>query len=532
VQIHFEEVDMTHYREILRLTALGCSQREICASASVSQKTVVKVQKRASELGMNWPLDDSVTDETLGQRLFPKEQPVSAKRMPNHEYIRKELLKNGVNKKLLWTEYLEDCKHAGDSLLMYSQFCFYIQKNEENRRATMHIPRKPGEQIEVDWAGDPAKIIDPDTGELIDAWIFIGVMTYSQYAFVEAFLNERQNSWITAHVHMYEFFGGVTKILVPDNASTAVNHRNYDWYSPDLIRSYQELAEHYNTAIIPARIRHPKDKPHAEGAVSNVSTWITAALRNEQFFSLTELNAEIRQKLERLNSKPFQKKEGSRSSLFLGEEKYLLSPLPAVRFELATWSQPTIQFNYHVEVDKMFYSVPFHYISNPVEARLTEHVVEVFLKETHERIASHKRLRGRPGQYSTILEHMPKDHQQYVQWDGDRFRRWAQQSGKYTCDVIDYILSTAKVEQQAYRSCMGIMRLADKHSREKLEAACRKAMECSGRPSYKSIKDLIATLRPEDLATQEKQEGPPGKKNPFSLVRGSKYYGGAHNADE
>jgi transposase len=204
----------------------------------------------------------------LGQGLFPKEQPVSAKRMPNYEYIRKELLKNGVNKKLLWTEYLEDCKHAGDSLLMYSQFCFYIQKNEENRRATMHIPRKPGEQIEVDWAGDPAKIIDPDTEELIDAWIFIDVMTYSQYAFVEAFLNERQNSWITAHVHMYEFFGGVTKILVPDNASTAVHHRNYDWYSPDLIRSYQELAEHYNTAIIPARIRHPKDKPHAEGAVS------------------------------------------------------------------------------------------------------------------------------------------------------------------------------------------------------------------------------------------------------------------------
>jgi len=189
----------------------------------------------------------------------------------------------------------------------------------------------------------------------------------------------------------------------------------------------------------------------------------------------------------------------------LGREKYLLSPLPTTRFELATWSQPTIQFNYHVEVDKMFYSVPFHYINNAVEARLTEHIVEVFLKETHERIASHKRLIGRPGQYSTILEHMPKDHQQYVIWDGDRFRRWAQQSGKNTCDVIDYILSTAKVEQQAYRSCMGIMRLADKHSKAKLEAACKKAMECSGRPSYKSIRDLIATLRPEDLVTQQEE---------------------------
>jgi len=311
---------MTHYREILRLTALGCSQREICASASVSQKTVVKVQKRASKFGLNWPLDVSVTDGILEQRLFPKEQVVSTKRMPDYEYIRKELLRNGVNKKLLWTEYLEDCKRAGDSPLMYSQFCHYIQENEENRRATMHTPRKPGEQIEVDWAGDPAKIIDPDTGELIDAWIFIGVMSYSQYAFVEAFLNERQNSWITAHVHMYEFFGGVAKILVPDNASTAVSHRNYDWYSPDLIRSYGELAEHYNTAIIPARIRHPKDKPHAEGSVRNVSTWITAALRNEQFFSLKELNAEIKEKLERLNSKPFQKRKAAGRAFSLGRK--------------------------------------------------------------------------------------------------------------------------------------------------------------------------------------------------------------------
>jgi hypothetical protein len=321
-------------------------------------------------------------------------------------------------------------------------------------------------------------------------------------------------------------------LLVPDNASTAVNHRNYDWYSPELIRSYGELAEHYNTAIIPARIRHPKDKPHAEGSVRNVSTWITAALRNEQFFSLAELNAGIREKLERLNSKPFQKKEGSRSSLFFSEEKYLLSPLPATRFELASWTQPTIQFNYHVAVDRMFYSVPFQYINNAVEVRLTEHAVEVFLKETHERIASHKRLFGRPGQYSTILEHMPKDHQQYVAWDGDRFKRWARQSGENTYAVIDYILSNAKIEQQAYRSCMGIMRLADKHSKTKLESACRKAMECSGRPSYKSIKDLIATLRPEDIAIEEKREDQSVKRNPFSLVRGAKYYGGGRNADE
>ena len=172
---------MTKYREILRLTALGLSLRDIEKSLKVSRKTVVKVQKRADELSLSWPLDESLTDAELEQRMFPKDlSPKSTKRMPDFDYIRKELLKNGVNKKLLWTEYLEECSQNGDEALMYSQFCYYIQQNEQKSRATMHIPRKAGQQIEVDWAGDPAKIIDPDTGEITEAWIFVGVMTYSQ----------------------------------------------------------------------------------------------------------------------------------------------------------------------------------------------------------------------------------------------------------------------------------------------------------------------------------------------------------------
>ena len=217
---------MTKYREILRLTALGLSLRDIEKSLKVSRKTVVKVQKRADELSLSWPLDESLTDAELEQRMFPKDlSPKSTKRMPDFDYIRKELLKNGVNKKLLWTEYLEECSQNGDDALMYSQFCYYIQQNEQKSRATMHIPRKAGQQIEVDWAGDSAKLIDPDTGEITEAWIFVGVMTYSQYAFVEAFINEQQKSWITAHIHMYEFFGGVTPILVSDNAPTATNRK-------------------------------------------------------------------------------------------------------------------------------------------------------------------------------------------------------------------------------------------------------------------------------------------------------------------
>jgi len=340
---------MTKYREILRLSALGLTLREIAASLHVSQHTIIDVRRRAKELSLSWPLDDSYTDAELQRVMFPKvTSSVSTKRMPDYDYIRKELLRNGVNKKLLWTEYLVDCKAAGDDPLMYSQFCYHIQQNEQKRNATMHLPRKPGEQIEVDWAGDPAEIIDPYTGETTKAWIFVGVMTYSQYAFVEAFINEKERAWITAHVHMYEFFGGVTPILVPDNAPTATNRKQSDKYEPVLIQSYQELAQHYNTAIIPARVRTPKDKPNAEGNVGHVSTWITAALRNEQFFSLAELNQEIRRKLKKYNEANFEKKEGSRLSLFLEEEKPFLAALPATRFELAEHRTATVQFNYHI----------------------------------------------------------------------------------------------------------------------------------------------------------------------------------------
>ncbi|MBQ7050868.1 MAG: IS21 family transposase, partial [Firmicutes bacterium] len=353
---------MTKYREIIRLTGMGFSQRDIMASCGVAQKTVVKVQKRARELNISWPLDETMTDTALQKIMFSKEEKISPhKRMPDFAYIRKELLRNGVSKKLLWTEYIEDCRTNGDEPLMYSQFCYHIQQDEQKHRATMHINRKPGEQVEVDWAGTPALITDPDTGEIMKAYIFVGVMTYSQYTYVEAFLDMKQKSWIHAHVHMYEYFGGVARILVPDNCKTAVIH-NGSFKDQQLNETYQEMAEHYGTAIIPARVRAPKDKPNAEGTVGNISTWITAALRDEQFFSLAELNRAIRDKLELFNQRLFQKKEGSRRSLFLGEELPLLAPLPATRFELCDWKVATVQFNYHIAVDKMYYSVPYQYI--------------------------------------------------------------------------------------------------------------------------------------------------------------------------
>lgn len=513
---------MTKYREILRLASLNLSQQDIAVSCSVSKKTVNRVLKRANELQVFWPLEDNETDAALEERFFPSTSKArtSNKRMPDYDHVRKELLRSGVNKKLLWTEYLEDCRLAGDEPLMYSQFCYHIQQDEQKRRATMHIDRKPGEQIEVDWAGTPATITDPDTGEIINAWLFIGVMTYSQYPYVEAFTNERQRAWITAHVHMYEYFGGVTRILVPDNCKTAVVHNN-GWYNQQVNTIYHEMAEHYNTAIIPARVRSPKDKANVEGTVRNISTWITAALRNEQFFSLGELNRAIRERLDEFSRRPFQKKEGSRYEIFRNEEAPLLGKLPPTPYELAEWKTATVQFNYHISVGGMLYSVPYEFIRRKVDVRMTDSVVEVFCD--HSRIASHRRLHGRKGQYSTVTEHMPEDHQKYLEWNGDRFLKWAEQIGGATRRTVSAILSSQRVEQQSYRSCMGLLKLADKYSAERLEAACAKALSYTASPSYKSVKNILA-MGQDGSGGESNGPHTISARNRHALTRGADYY--------
>lgn len=508
---------MTKYCEILRLHSLGFSARNIALAIPCSRNTVSKVLKLAAEKGVSWPLPDGTTDAELEKQLSPSAPSVSTKRMPDYAYIRKELMKNGVTKKLLWTEYMEECRQNSEVPLMYSQFCYYIQQDESKRRATMHIKRKPAEQVEVDWAGDCAKLTDPDTGKTTDAYIFVGVMTYSQYAYVEAFPDEKQASWINAHIHMYEYFGGVARITVPDNCKTAVIHNN-GWKDQRINAVYHEMAEHYGTAIIPARVRTPRDKSVAEGSVGNISTWITAALRNEQFFTIAELNAEIWKRLKDFNRRPFQKKEGSRYTLFLQEELPLLAPLPTARYELAEWKQATVQFNYHISVAGMQYSIPYEYIGKKVNVRITGSVIEVFYNQN--RIASHQRLYGRKGQYSTVTEHMPKDHQEYLEWNGDRFRKWAERIGINTYKVINGLLLSKRVEQQSYKACMGLLKLAEKYSPAQLEAACQTALTYTETPSYKSVSSLLAVSKDAGGVTAEE----PKATNSHGITRGAAYY--------
>jgi hypothetical protein len=385
----------------------------------------------------------------------------------------------------------------------------------------MHIARRPGEILEADWAGQTAFITDTDTGDLMPAYIFVSSLPYSGYSYVEAFLDQKQEAWITAHINAYQFFGGATRILVPDNLKTGVDKSTKT--ETILNRSYQEMSQHYDTAVLPARIKAPRDKSTVEGSVGIVSNWILAAIRNQQFLSIRELNLVIKEKLHHFNHKEFQKKEGSRAVLF-EEERTYLQPLPQKPYEYSTLKVATVQYNYHVSVDGQNYSVPFAYIKKKVDVRLTRNTIEVLCDG--DRICSHKRLYGRPNQYSTIEEHMPPNHQKYMQWNGERFRSWAAKMGEHTSVVVDIFLTTSKVEQQGYKSCMALLKLADKYTPVRLEAACIKALSYTARPNYKSISAILSSGQDRLSSTQAP------KPNPHGFVRGADYYkGGADDAE-
>ncbi len=343
--------------------------------------------------------------------------------------------------------------------------------------------------MEVDWAGQTASVKDSITGQVNPAYVFVAVLPCSQFAYVEAFLSMGTSSWVQAHIHAFQFFNGVPRTIVPDNLKTGVDRSSKT--DPIINRTYQELAEHYQTAIIPARVRHPKDKPNVEGTVKIISTWIIAALRNGQYFSIRELNVAIREKLVEYNQKPFQKKNGSRQSAFAEEESFALLPLPASPYELATWRTATVPYDYHISVEKMYYSVPYEYLKHQVDIRMTQHIIEVFYQGM--RIASHVRLDGDPGQLSTNPDHMPDQHKDYLTFTSEHFLTWSKSIGTHTQITVQGFLDSYKVEKQALKSCLALSKLADKYSVERLEAACMRALSYSPRPNIKSITTILKT---------------------------------------
>lgn len=508
---------MTDYKEILRLNSLEINNSQIASSLGCSRTTVITVLRRANECGITQLLAVEMSNKELAKTMFPSETGNHGYKLPDYEYVHREMAKSGVNLQLLWFEYCDKCNETGDIPYQLTQFKKYYREFIVSTKATMHINRKPGELLEVDWAGQTATIIDTDTGEAIPAYIFVATLPYSGYSYVEAFLSQNQECWTTAHVNMYNYLGGVTRILVPDNLKTGVDRVTKA--ETTINKTYSEMAQHYDTAVIPARVRAPKDKATVEGSVGIISTWILAAIRNQQFLSLGELNAVIRERLHTFNHKPFQKKDGSRATAF-AEEKPFLLPLHERAFELATWKIATVQYNYHISVDFQNYSVPYEYIKHKVDVRITKNIVEVFFENN--RICSHMRLFGRPNQYSTRQEHMPPNHQKYVQWNGDRFREWSAKIGEHTEAVVNVFLTTHKVEQQGYKACMALLKLPDKYSPERLESACKKALFYTPRPSFKSISAILKSGQDKVIET----EATPLTNSEFGITRGADYYAG------
>lgn len=508
---------MTNYREILRLNSLGLNKTQIAEASGYSRTTVIQVLRQADAHGITYPIPEGVTDKELAEKLYPSNPQKPVYKMPDYEYVHKELQKSGVTLKLLWLEYCEQCHDSGELPYQSTQFNKYYNDYVVKNHATMHLNHKPGEIMQVDWAGDTASVIDTDTGEKIPAYVFVSSLPFSGYAYVEAFFSMNQECWIAAHVNAYKYFGGVTRILQCDNLKTGViSHGRNEIL---LNKVYSDLAEHYGTAIIPCRVRAPKDKAMVEGTVGVISNFILAAIRNREFLSLEELNNAISERLYEFNHKPFQKREGSRASEF-EEEKPFLLPLPSQPFEMAEWRIATVASDYHVKIDKMNYSVPYEYIKQKVDIRITRNTIEVFF--CGNRICSHKRLYGKANQYSTNEAHMPPNHKQYVHWNGETFRSNARNIGENTYIAVDALLSNCKVEQQGYKACMGILKLADKYTPERLENACKKALTYTPVPSLKNIQAILSSR--QDLINEcENVE----KKNSsqYGFTRGAEYYG-------
>ena len=501
---------MTDYREIIRLHSLKFSNVAIANSLCCSRNTVSEVLKLAETYSLEWPIPETLTNRDIEHLFYPGRGNNEGRRLPDYEYVYNELAKPGVTLSLLWAEYCAKCEAEHT-----------IPYQAASKKATLRIKRKPGETMEVDWVGDTLKVYDAASCSDIPAYIFVAVLPCSLYGYAEAFPDMKSNHWIEAHIHAYSFFGGVTRILVPDNLKTGVikNTRT------ELIlnRSYHEMAEHYGTAIIPARPVKPKDKPNAEGTVKVLETWIFAALRNRKFFTFDELNKAIHEKLEEFNAKPFQKKKGSRLSAFIEEEKDFLMPLPASPYETAVWSTATIQPDYLIKIGDCKYSVPYEFIGKKVDIRATENSIEVFYHNN--RIASHVRRPYSP-EPIYVPEHMPENHRKFLEYNTDSFLDWGKNVGCSTLIVVKHFLYMHKVEQQGYKSCASLMKLADRYGTERLENACVKALSYTPSPSLKNISTILKNG--QDKVTVEKAASSAFNKesSKYGITRGASYYEG------
>lgn len=504
---------MRKIREVLRLKwENGCSIRQIARSCNISHSTVREYLFRAQRAGLTWPLPPELDDTSLESVLFPPtELPLAKSRsMLPMEYIHSELKRKGVTLQLLWYEYKENYPEG----YQYSRFCERYRLWVKKLDLCLRQPYRAGEKLFVDYAGQTVPIVNPHTGEVKEAQIFVAVLGASNYTFAQASDSQSLPCWIKSHVDALSFFGGVPEIIVPDNTKAAVTHPCR--YEPDINPTYLDLAQHYGATVIPARTLKPRDKAKVEAGVLVAERWILASLRNRTFFSLAELNQAISERLTILNNRRFKKLNTTRRELFETTERPALRPLPPRPYQYAEWKKRTVHIDYHIEVDGHYYSVPYQLVGHHVDVRLTGHTVEVLFK--NKRVASHPRSYQR-GQFTTRMEHRPKSHQRYLEWTPSRIIGWAEKIGPHTQELVTRILESRPHPEQGFRSCLGIMRLGKRYPLERLEAACLRALKIHAL-SYKSVASILKT----GLDKQPCEQNPKAKVIAHPNVRGTHYY--------
>jgi transposase len=474
---------MRNVREVLRLKlGQGVSERQIAKAVGMARSTVADCLGRARIAGIGWPIPDGVDDAELERRLFPSLSPVSPRRPPpDWSGIHKEMQRRGVTLQLLWEEY----RGQQPDGYGYSRFCDLYGAWKQTVSATMRQTHRAGEKLFVDYAGDTVPTIDPTTGEERRAHIFVAVLGASNYTYAEGRWSEALPDWIGAHVNAFTAIGGVAHAIVCDNLKAGVTA--VCRYEPGINRTYQDLATHYDTAILPTRPRKPRDKAKVEGAVLIVQRYVLARLRNRQFFGLVELNSAIRAIVADLNAKVMRKIGSSRNELLTTIDRPALKPLPSEPYAYAEWKRCKLGLDYHIEIDQHYYSAPCRLIRERVEARITDTTVEIFHKGA--RVASHVRSAVKR-RHTTILEHMPSAHRRYADWTPERLRRDAAKIGPAMTALIEAIMKAKPHPEQGFRACKGILQLAVSYGTTRMEAAAKRGNDI-GATTYGSIKSIL-----------------------------------------
>lgn len=508
----YGRLPMRRTREILRLKLEArLSNRQVGRATGVSCSTVSDTVTRFRASGMPWPLPAAVSDSALERRLYrPHGEVATDEHQPDWDYVHRELKRPHMTLMLLWSEH----KDSHPDGYQYSWYCERYRAWAAKLDPVMRQEHKAGERLFVDWAGDTIGVVDPDTGEIRAAYVFLAVLGASSYTYAEACFSQDTDAWLSAHSRAFTFIGGVPEILVPDNLKTGVKipHR----YEPEIARDYGDMAAHYGVAVIPARVRKPRDNAKVEAGVLHAYRHIFAPMRNRVFFSLSELNEAIATRVTLINERPFKKLAGTRASVFAELDFPALSPLPAEPYVHRTRKSARVHIDYHVELAGHLYSVPYHLVREKVDLVFSDAVVEIFFDG--QRVASHVRSRIR-GRSTTDVAHMPSSHREQASWTPERIEAWARRTGPATETLVAAIMASRQHPELGFRSCLGILRLSKTHGEKRLEAACARALACGAR-SYKSVKSILD----KHLDDAPMPASAPAPMAAHDNVRGPAYY--------